>query len=348
MARQHPTANDKKAFSLIELLVVVAIIATLTGFMVVCIDIFKKNSIKAKSAAIIGSIRVALQLAAGEGRSLSPAEHPLAGSVPTRPDFIRASDGSAVAAAGEALVAQDLSWVDPADQAHVLLSTDLFGSMPGACILPLLYGMPRGRIGIIGPASDLITTYRRLPNLNMGYNATPTTIKIANPPATASINYPDSKFLVKPTLPVGVTLEDRATQIVKLALGGTQAEISQYGGIFTADATNSIAMPTVGWVRQPMAGTITAPSWQPGFVLDAGTWKRYRLYGTAVYDAWGNEILFSMLKNDAVRMESAGADGVFRWHPGGNRVFETAPDATSPAGDDKDGSLDNVSADTRE
>jgi prepilin-type N-terminal cleavage/methylation domain-containing protein len=346
-------APANKAFTLIELMVVVAIIVVLAGFTIACIDVFTRNTKKAKSSAIVNSISLALTLSAGEGVNLSPAEHPLAGSLPPRPEFMRV-DGSAVATAGEALVAQDLTWVDPSDRDRVLLATDLFGLVPATCTLPLLYGMPRGRIGIIGPASDLITTYRRLPDLNMGYNASPTTIKIANPPAIASVNYPDLKFLTKPTLPAGVTLEERATQMVKIYLGPAQVDIAQQGGIFTADTTNSTPatdstpIVNVGYVRLPTAGITTSTYWKPGFVFDGTDWRRYRLCGTAVYDTWGNEILYSVAKNDSVRLESAGADGVFRWDPGPNKVFETAPNALVPAGDDKDGSLDNISPATRE
>jgi hypothetical protein len=63
----------------------------------------------------------------------------------------------------------------------------------------------------------------------------------------------------------------------------------------------------------------------------------------AVYDAWGNELQMSTTSKDNLIVESAGADGVFRWGPGPDGVYQTDAFTTArvPAGDDRIGWTDN-------
>lgn len=353
-------ARSSHAFTVIELLVVITIIAILTALVVACIDIFTRNTKKAKTNAILASVRVALSLASAEGINIAPVEHPLAGSAlvgGSRPQFVRATGGS-VSSSGEALKVDDINWVAGAAQSQVMLPTDYFqgGAGPASCVLPLLYGMNRDRIGIIGPAYDLITNYRRLPSIGSGYDVSPATSPATLKSPYTNSNYPDDRFLVKPTLPttpVIITPEQRSADIIKLSLATAQTEIAGLNGLFTADDTpppspSSSTLIMNNRVRQPSTGDVQNAAWKSGFVLDGGIWRRYRLRGTAVYDAWGNEILFSIAANGAVRLESAGPDGVFRWLPGVDRIYQTAANATVAAGDDKDGSLDNISPATRE
>ncbi len=80
----------------------------------------------------------------------------------------------------------------------------------------------------------------------------------------------------------------------------------------------------------------------PSATIAKPQWRRYRLPGSAIYDAWGNEVLMTVNTDGDAGFTSAGADGVFRWNPGKNHRLDTDSRATAPSGDDTDGQLDNL------
>jgi hypothetical protein len=92
-------------------------------------------------------------------------------------------------------------------------------------------------------------------------------------------------------------------------------------------------------------------TWKPGCIRHGGTgaaplYRRYRLPGLAVYDAWGRELLYSTTASGGLHLLSAGADGVLVFDPGADHVLDTTdPRAAAPAGDDLDGTKDNISGD---
>ena len=73
-----------------------------------------------------------------------------------------------------------------------------------------------------------------------------------------------------------------------------------------------------------------------------GMWVHYRLPGLAIYDAWKNEILYTISSQGGIRLMSAGADGVFQYNPGPNHVLDSSDPEMAPTGDDINGSKDNV------
>ncbi|MBA2480971.1 MAG: type II secretion system protein [Planctomycetes bacterium] len=345
----------RSGFTMLELLMVVAIIAILTGMILAVVGPVRRSVMKGKTNAILAEVRLALATVAADGSQIAPVEHPLAGTaLPApgfpRPIFLRA-DGTPVNLTAEAIIVTDMTWVDVTFRPRVMLPNDRFRGVVTAGDLPLLYGMPRGRIGILGAADENITTYRRLPSLKVGYDKSPGVLK-----DPTSANYPDDAFLIKPTISPPDKLEDRSTKAVDYLLSFHRAGILQKGGIFTSGADGITLFNNRVWTAQPSANPTpgvkkkdyeTFPNWQPGRVLD-GSWIRYRLRGSAIYDAWGNEILCSMGANDAIRLESAGNDGVFRWFPGQDGVYQTNPTDLAASGDDLNGELDNVSAATRD
>jgi hypothetical protein len=98
------------------------------------------------------------------------------------------------------------------------------------------------------------------------------------------------------------------------------------------------------------------PGWMPGLIQDGvmndpdypanvTDWKPYRLRGLAIYDAWGREVLYSIGSNGAMRLTSAGHDGVFKWLAGSNLIYDTPANARVARVDDHEGSSDNVGLD---
>jgi len=219
------------------------------------------------------------------------------------------------------------------------MTSDLFADQR----VPALYGLPRGHIGVVGVPQAAVTAYRRLP----------ASITPGDDPDDATA-YPDHRHN---ELATGTPAESKQALDHLLGAGAVQSELLGLGaltepppafahGDFTDGAFDARVMTSV-----PLsAGGET--TWQPGHLLDgtipsgpdAGepNWKPYRLPGLAVYDAWGNEILYSLSANGGLRLISAGRDGCFRWHPGEDGALQTAADADAPAGDDQDGAEDNL------
>jgi len=81
----------------------------------------------------------------------------------------------------------------------------------------------------------------------------------------------------------------------------------------------------------------------------SATWKRYRIRGLSIYDAWGNDIFYVYDRRQGrFSFVSPGKDGTMRIDPGKNLAFDTTFVATDDfdsinlAGDDKWGYEDNI------
>ncbi len=331
-----------RAFTLIELLVVISIIAILVALLLSGVGalggVAKGRRTEAAMGVVLGAIE---STAAANGGGMAPAEHPLAGSAPQRARFYRG--GTALATSGEALVVTRATTeaILAASADRLLLPTDRFGgyAVDGDC--PLLAGVERSRLGILGANLPGITAVRRLPQPPAGSATVPQ-------PYDAT-TYPDSMWLdAPPALATGQRREELAAAAVQTALGKGASELSGQGLLITATAnqptddtaTNLLAVSNN--VGRLVATGETSTTWKPGFFRDGGVWKRYRLRGPAVYDAWGSELLLSQGAGGAMRIESAGPDGVFRIRPGANGQIDTPAGSDAPTGDDRAGSTDNL------
>ncbi|MBA3683849.1 MAG: type II secretion system protein [Planctomycetes bacterium] len=342
--------HSARAFTMIELLVVISIMATIAALVLVGANALGVGSKRNKTATILETVRQALEVTAAQTGSISnPSEHPLAGSFAAqgqpRLRFVRsAAPNTALAATvnnpigspAERIALYGVSLAQlAAQQDRLLLPDDLYADPQ----VPLLFGMPRDHCAVLGTKLSNVTRFRRLPQPAVGAPA------IANPDDQTL--FPNATRLVSSD--VGPEGNKRTIDYV---LGNTNAstELAKMGALYAPPDDDPAKLHAYGrvWSEVPLTTTGQA-SWKPGFLNDPQrvppnqpSWKRYRLRGLAIYDAWKVEILCSVSESGAVRLESAGKDGVFRWDPGQNFVLDTEPFAASPAIDDRDGARDNV------
>lgn len=310
---------NRAAFSLIEILVVVAIIAVLSAMMVASTGAFSGGSKMARTDAILGAVRSALELTlADNGMAATPAEHPLAASRAPRAPFARA-DGSAVATAGMALTGVPLDLVAPAARSRLLLADDRFAD-PAA---PHLYGVERVQLGVLGVPQAAVTHFRRLPS----------TITTAIDPDNTTV-LPDHRHLVAPT----GTPDQHAAHIDRLLGVNGSSELAALGALRTPP--EGFTLPLVHGRLLGKAGG--RETWEGGHIQDGAdpTWKPYCLPGLTIVDGWGTEVLYRS-ERGAITVQSPGKDRVFRWHPGSDGEFATPAHADAPVGDDRDGRRDN-------
>ena len=339
----------RAAFTLVELLVVITVMAILVGLIIAAAAALGVGSKKTRSATILETVRQAMEVTGAQSGSVTSAvEHPLAGSygAPGEPRFrfVRAaaphSDlartvNGALGTESEQIALSGVGLGELAAGAHarLLLPDDIYADHQ----VPLLYGLARERIGVLGAKLAAVTRFRRLPKPVPGQ-------VIAQPDDLGA--YPNAVRLVSSDVQ-----PDGNKPTLDYILGSTNAtaELAKLGALFAPedDPLHRHAYGRV-WCEQPRTGS-GEPLFKPGrfndperVPLSSPSWKRYRLRGLAIYDAWGVEIICSTAANGAVRLMSAGKDGAFRWDPGLNGALETDAWATGPAGDDKDGSRDNV------
>ncbi len=317
------TARSQPGFSLIEILVVMAIIGILAALIVVSAKSFGVGSKRERSTAILGGLLQVVELQAAEhGSRPSPAEHPLAASEEPRGIFLRAL-GISVAATGEALVGVPAIQVRGADRARVLGPDDRFADPK----VPTLYGMERSQLGILGVRAAGVTQFRKLPQ-----SITPTD----NP---ATMGFVDQgEGTAQASVGFMEQLLDRA---------GNRGDLLALGALRHA-ADDAIFPLANGRVLSPDAEHDGLDHWEPGRlaegVLPSGmtSWRRYVLPGLSIVDAWGVEILYYLDDFGHHHFVSAGADGCFAVAPGDNHTVDTLDPFAPPSGDDHDGQHDNI------
>lgn len=316
----------KVGLSLIEILVVIAILALLASLTMVAASALGMGSKRAKTDGILAAALSAIEHCKAETGGLpEPAEHPVARSAATRRPFVRASDGSAVAGSGEALVGVALTQVPAAARNRVLLPDDLCADADQ----PMYFGWPRGRCTVLYVPQAAVTRMRRLP---------PNQLASANPDTSGTL-----------VIAAGTASAQPGHLDRVLARGGLDGEIRGLGGLAPLPAT--WVQPLLGGslVSNVAAGGSGTPHWEPGRVADgphptvggAKNWKPYRLPSVTLVDGWGREIVYWLGESNQVTVGSAGLDGAFAVDPGSNRLLDTS-DARGPIhASDEDGKRDN-------
>ncbi len=300
------------AFTLVELLVVMAIIATLAGLLLTGIPAARSAMLRARTAGIIAKVKTAIDTRVAQSGSIaSPAPHPFAATAVPRSLFSRVADavytaGQAVDPTGECLEVGNPTWLFTSQaQGRVVLNTDVFQGISAAGDVPAFTGMARRQLTMLGSATGLVAL-RKLPDLapwnNNGSN------QLKSPPYDLSA-YPDNRYLVA----TPGTDDDRmreSDRLLDLALGATKEDLTRLGAFHDERGGASY----LGG-RLRLIGPIV-PRWKHGHLKVGSGWQRYRISGPALYDAWGQEIL---VYADAGRtlVVSAGKDGCFRSTPAG-------------------------------
>ena len=328
---------------MIELLVVISIISILMAILVPTIGMIRQGVRKAQAKSLCSAVAQALATTALSRGSPAPlVPHPLAGSrdLP-RLAFSRGEAvagcvvGGAVAISGEELMLGAPSTLSGGPATLLLLSDRFSGVASGIAVQPLLYGVRRDALTIVGSAAGLVG-HRLLPAVGPVYDQNGD--GILDPPSI-STRYPDNRYLITDASVLS-DLESQSAKIMEIAFAS--ADLQDLSSRRSLVTTTSGTALLGGRLYQ--SGTTTAAAWQPGLVWNGTAWVSYRLRGAALYDPWGRELLCSTDQAGNITVSSAGPDGVFRWNPGPDGVFQTAPEASVPAGDDRDGSLDNITS----
>jgi len=334
-------ANARRGgFTTIELLTVVSIIAILSTLILAAALAVRGSADATRSRAIVAAVCVALEtIAAERGSAPAPAPHPLAGSRAPRATFVRdgttAGYAGAVASGGLAYRAADPAAVPSAARGAVLLPGDRWAGAadPAGCPLPFAYGARRAELGVVGSGTG-IETWRRLPRPERRYSDDGTTLRTPlDGPA-----YPAGEFLVD----AGGTVPQRigATRhAIEASFGAEQlSELAALGAVRSVEAADLAG----GLLARDPDGDPPTPRWESGRYFDGSAWVVYALAGTALYDAWGNEICYRLSADGRTPIvTSAGKDGVLAIDPGPDRVLQSPPTGP-PAGDDRDGAADNI------
>lgn len=280
-----PDLVNRRAFTLIELVAVLAIIAVLAGLTMAAAGVVRGDARKKATEGILTACHQALELHSAEkGGYPGAARHP--------------------------------GWWLPlnheADGAPSVAGNPLLGQRPRSVYqdprLPILYGCPSGRAGLLGSELAQVTGRDRdsLPG-----------------DATAYLDF---------ILGFGNAVAELRRQKALLRHGDqpTAPDLLHNGG-FKPAGWNDYMLVTVDQSR--------SERWEPGMIriegrdlqgagtiASPGFWMAYRLLGSAVYDAWGREVFYYYDKQrDAFGFLSAGRDGCLVWSPGADAAYQTQP-----------------------
>lgn len=181
----------RRAFTLIELLAVMAILAVLAGIVLAAAGPVREAVRRSRTESILAILRVSLETsAATRGAAVAPAPHPLAGTAAPRSLFRR--NGVDLDTSGEALWLEDPGWVATMTPA-MCSAVDRFVGRVVAGDVPMFYGVERCRMAILGIDNCRITEHRRVPAPTGRWDADRD--GKTDPPFT-SARLPDRDFLV--------------------------------------------------------------------------------------------------------------------------------------------------------
>jgi len=216
----------------------------------------------------------------------------------------------------------------------------------------MLFGLTRDRIGVLGAMQKAVSKFIQLPKV-MAPNQIQSA-DIINAALLVPTDYQDQDLTAmgQPSPePFGTEKGNKLLFDYIFGNSNAQAELAGLKAVILAGPGTStwnigLFPITVDGKQIPRVytnGSAAQTEWSPGTVKAAGGWHPYKLPGLAIYDAWGQEILYSLNRAGSLRLLSAGADGAFRFAPGDDHTLETNdPNASSQATSDRDGTRDNA------
>lgn len=238
------------AFTMLELLVVISIMAILSAMILVGASAIMGNAERKKTETIIQTVKTGIELAiANKGSAISPTEHPFAGSNAEsgggRFKFVRGSGNAAwgtnVSTTGTALKGVPNPDFLNGSQDQLMMLSDRFEDER----IVLLHGTRREDIGVLQSLRKVVTKYRLLPMPPKP--ASPTTPRKVISPKTgiAESSYTDLLFpdtMIPSLAQMNDTTYGRLSD-TKPALdylfgnSSAQAELASLKALYNADPT---------------------------------------------------------------------------------------------------------------
>ncbi len=176
MCKTSDARAARRGFTLIEMLIVLAIIVTLASMLLFGANALGIGSKKAKTATILAAVRKGIELTvASKGGSISAAEHPFAGSnkptgfsgfefrgwrgriqppaPPGTPDYSTVITPGA--STSPTYKGAEEWFLNGGDKNRAFMDDDVFCDAKA----PGLIGMPRGMMGVIGSQQSYVSRY---------------------------------------------------------------------------------------------------------------------------------------------------------------------------------------------
>ncbi len=312
--------RNRPAFTLVELLTVIAIIALLAGMLLAVAGVMRGRGKEAQTRGIIAIVLQAVEAhRIDKGGAPSACEHPLAGTAPPAAVFQRA-DGTSIASNalrpmihGPTAAAQ----VDAACRDQLALPDDRFADPS----VPLLYGLSRQRCTVLGPVASGVTWRHQVSPPQQGSGIAASQLDPAGP------GYPRIGSLQGGTTFATQAGRDQTRTIdYLLGAGGFEAELARLGGLRAPPDDDPAKL--IRHQRVWSDASIGGPEAKVPTLAD-GT--PYLLRGKNLYDAFGHELLYCVVQGGAIQVLSAGRDGGFVTRAGPDGVLGTADDLAASA-----------------
>lgn len=338
---QVVSAVARGGFSMIELVIVVSVIAVLSGLILAAVGLVDTKTKDARTVAISSTARTAVsQRGVETGGSEFTCVHPFANLTDNseglkRARWFRADEERTLEQGGIALATTEQGllkgWIPEALKGNLIMDSDLFAGVYEVADCPVYFGVKRYAMRMVGSGYG-INKYRR----------------VSGPPGSkGGVDDPRDYLFVMNRDYADLSNDEevvrRSVDLFEYTFGSHLNELKSLRGIKLIDesAGGELFLNERAWA-------MGAPEdfWRPGCIRGvAGSgegWFEYRLRGMYLCDGWGREMLgFSL--DSGFCFASAGEDGVYHVDPGPNGVIDVyvGRDISGEI-DDVDGQSDNL------